>query len=324
MEMMKAGPEIPPGWSYNPSTWHQRSPMIIAAFLGWIFSRYLAAFQLGYIKEVWEPFFGKGTVSVLTSEVSKSWPISDAGLGATAYTFELLMAWMGGVTRWRTMPWMVTFFFILVVPLGVTSIVLVILQPVVVGFWCSICLLTAIIMLVMIPFTVDEVVAMIQFMKRSVREGKSFWRTFWVGGTLDEENKDERTPHYGAKLSKLVPATAWGISVPWNLVLSTSFGIWLMFAPYSLDFEGTLADSDHLVGALIVTFSVIAMAEVIRYVRFINILLGVWLIVAPFVLQRGNTNALWSDIAMGVLVIALNIRKGKIKEHYGSYDASII
>jgi hypothetical protein len=59
MEMMKAGPEIPPGWSYNPSTWHQRSPMIIAAFLGWIFSRYLAAFQLGYIKEVWEPFFGK-------------------------------------------------------------------------------------------------------------------------------------------------------------------------------------------------------------------------------------------------------------------------
>jgi hypothetical protein len=75
---------------------------------------------------------------------------------------------------------------------------------------------------------------------------------------------------------------------------------------------------------LIVTFSVIAIAEVIRYVRFINILLGVWLIVAPFVLQRGNTNALWSDIAMGVLVIALNIRKGKIKEHYGSYDASII
>lgn len=324
MEMMKPGPVIPPGWTYNPSTWHQRVPMIIAAFLGWMFSRYLAAFQLGYIDKIWEPFFGNGTVSVLTSKVSKSWPVSDAGLGATSYTIELLMALMGGVTRWRSMPWMVTFFFILVVPLGVTSIVLVILQPVAVGSWCTLCLLTALIMLIMIPFTVDEVVAMIQFMKRSMREGKSFWRTFWIGGTVNEENKDERTPHYGAPLFKLIPAGLWGVNVPWNLLLSTAFGIWLMFAPYALSFGGVLADSDHLVGALIVTFSVIAMAEVVRYIRFLNILSGAWLIAAPFILQRDYAGTLWNDIVMGILLIALNIRKGKIKEHYGTYDRFII
>lgn len=28
MAMMKPGPEIPPGWSYNPSSWHQRMPMV--------------------------------------------------------------------------------------------------------------------------------------------------------------------------------------------------------------------------------------------------------------------------------------------------------
>lgn len=322
MEMMKPGPEIPPGWTYNPSTWHQRAPMIIAAFLGWIFSRYLAAFQLGYIDEIWEPFFGDGTVSVLTSDVSKSFPISDAGLGATAYTIELLMALMGGVTRWRTMPWMVTFFFILVVPLGVTSIVLVILQPVAVGSWCTICLLTALIMLMMIPYTVDEVVAMAQFMKRSIREGKSFWRTFWVGGTLDEENKDERTAQYGAPLSQMIRAGLWGVNAPWNLVLSTVLGLWLMFAPSALGFGGSLADSDHLVGALIVTFSVIAMAEVVRYVRFINIILGAWLIAAPFILEGGT--AMGNDVIMGVLVILASIKKGKIREHYGAYDSSII
>src|SRR5438128_9153112 len=98
MAMMQPGPEIPPGWTYNPSTWHQRAPMIVLAFLGWLLSRYLAAYQLGYIDRVWEPFFGGGTARVLSSEVSKMWPISDAGLGATAYTFEMLMAWMGGQT----------------------------------------------------------------------------------------------------------------------------------------------------------------------------------------------------------------------------------
>ncbi len=324
MEMMKPGPEIPPGWTYNPSSWHQRAPMIIAAFLGWMISRYLAAFQLGYIDTVYEPFFGNGTQKVLTSEVSKMWPIADAGLGAAAYTFEMLMAWMGGKTRWRTMPWMVTFFFILVVPLGATSIVLVILQPVAVGHWCTLCLLTALIMLVMIPFTADEVVAMGQFLRRSVREGKPFWRTFWVGGTLDEEHKDERTPAYGAPSSQAVPAAAWGVTAPWNLVVSAALGIWLMFAPAVFGATGRAADSDHLVGALIATVAVIVMAEVIRAGRFLNILLGAWIVAAPWFLSGATAGAKWNDVAVGLLLIALSIPRGKVREQYASWNRVIL
>ena len=47
-------------------------------------------------------------------------------------------------------------------------VVLVILQPVVVGHWCSGCLLAALIMLPMVPLMLDEVVAMCQFMYRRV------------------------------------------------------------------------------------------------------------------------------------------------------------
>ena len=37
-------------------------------------------------------------------------------------------------------------------------------------------------MLPMIPLTLDEVVAMCQFMHTAVkRDGKPFWRTFWLG-----------------------------------------------------------------------------------------------------------------------------------------------
>jgi uncharacterized membrane protein len=298
--------------------------MIIAAFLCWVISRYLAAFQLGYIQSIWEPFFGDGTVKVLTSEVSKAWPISDAGLGAAAYTFEMLMAWMGGKTRWRTMPWMVTFFFILVVPLGVTSIVLVILQPVSVGEWCTLCLATALIMLVMIPFTVDEVVAMGQFLRRSVREGKPFWRTFWVGGTLDEEHKDERTPAYGAPSSKAVPAAAWGVTAPWNLLISAGLGIWLMFAPAVFGATGRAADSDHLVGALITTVAVIVMAEVIRAGRFLNALLGAWIIAAPWFLSGVTAGAKWNDVIVGLAVILLSLPRGAVRERYAAWDRLIV
>ena len=72
----------------------------------------------------------------LTSDVSRSFPIPDAGLGAVAYMVEFLMGFIGDKRRWRTMPWMVTFFGILVVPLGVVSVTLIILQPLAVGARC--------------------------------------------------------------------------------------------------------------------------------------------------------------------------------------------
>jgi hypothetical protein len=129
---------VPPGWTYSPSSWLQRLPIIALAFFGFLIARYLAAYQLGQIGAVWEPFFsggaGKnGTEYIITSDVSRAWPIADAGLGATSYLIEALMGAMGSAARWRMMPWMVTFFFILVVPLGGVSIFFIIIQPIIIG-----------------------------------------------------------------------------------------------------------------------------------------------------------------------------------------------
>ncbi|HZO91682.1 MAG TPA: vitamin K epoxide reductase family protein [Chthonomonadaceae bacterium] len=325
MEMMKPGPEIPPGWTYNPSAWLQRAPLIATGFLGWFISRYLAAVQLGYTPTVWDPFFGAGTQRVLHSKVSQMWPISDAGLGALAYTIEALMGWMGGTNRWRTMPWMVTFFGLLVIPLGLVHITLVILQPVVVGYWCTLCLAAAAVMLVMIPLTVDEVVAMVQFLQRSVREGKPFWRTFWVGGTLEgEENQDTRSPQYGASVAAYGPAMVWGVSVPWNLLLSAALGLWLMFAPSVLGTHGAMADSDHLVGAVVLTIAVITMAEVVRAGRFLNVLLGLWIVAAPWLLSGAPMAGRLADAAAGIALILLSLPRSVVRERYGGWDRYIV
>jgi hypothetical protein len=323
MEMMKPGPEVPPGWTYNPSTWHQRMPMAILGLVGWLISRYLAAYQLGYTPAVWEPFFGPGTKNVLTSEVSQMWPISDAGLGACAYTFEFLMAWMGAKTRWRTMPWMVTFFFILVVPLGLTHIILVILQPVAVGSWCTFCLAAAFIMMVMIPFTVDEVIAMGQFLAWSVRNGKPFWRTFWVGGTMEGGSADQRTPAYGAPAAHMLAPMRWGVTSPWTLVVSAVLGAWLMLAPWLLGSAAPAARSDQVLGAVVVTVSVIVMAEVIRIGRFLNVLLGAWFVVAPWILAGASSRGCWNDVIVGVALIGLSIPRGTIHEKYAAWDRCV-
>src|SRR3546814_18868967 len=92
--------------------------------------------------------------------MSKAWPIPDGGLGTISYVLEILMAVMGTRDRWRTMPWMVTFFGILVIPLGVVSISFIISQPIIIGTWSTLALIDATPMLSMIPFALDEYIDM--------------------------------------------------------------------------------------------------------------------------------------------------------------------
>ncbi|MGI8400800.1 MAG: vitamin K epoxide reductase family protein [Gemmatimonadaceae bacterium] len=323
MGMPMGGPDLPRGWSYNPSSWLQRAPVIALGLIGLVGARYMTAYQLGHIRNAWDPFFGDQTVRVLTSDVSHAWPISDAGLGATTYMFEVLMGLMGDKRRWRTMPWMVTFFGILVVPLGVTSIVLVIMQPVVVGAWCTICLATALAMLVMIPLTLDEVVAMAQFLVQSRREGKSFWRTFWFGGDLPDGGEDPRAGDFSSPPAEIYREMIRGLTAPWTLLAGALLGVWLMFAPSILRTTGAMADSNHLLGALIVTFAVIAWAEVVRPVRFINVLFGVWVAVSPWTLSGAHGLAVWSNAFVGGALIVSSIPRGRILQRYGTWERYI-
>ena len=271
------GHAIPPGWSYNPSSWMQRMPVITFACISWFISRYLAAYQLGYVDVIWDPMFGFETEEVLTSTISRSLPFPDAGLGALAYTLEAVLGCKGGEARWRTMPWIVLFFAFLVVPVGIVSIILVMLQPILVKAWCFLCLLTALCMLWMIVLTVDEMVAVIQFLYYAKRHGYSLWRVFWKGSdqhltrTLQE---DRRTPPIGSSPWKWMKAMYWGVSFSWNLAITAVLGVFLLCAPNCWFCSEKFATVDNIIGALIVVVSVIGFAEVARKLRYLLILFG--------------------------------------------------
>ncbi len=318
------GPDTPPGWDFNPSAWLQRLPIIALAFVGLLVSRYLAAYQLGHIDAAWDPFFGDGTERIITSDVSKAWPVPDAGLGALVYILEILTGLLGDRRRWRTMPWVVILFGVMVVPLGAVSIFFIIIQPIVIGTWCTLCLVAAAAMLLQIPYSFDELLASLQFLHQRRKQGKSLLRTFLFGDTIEggeEQTRDE----FAAPVRTIVrEALTGGINVPWTLAASIAIGVWLMCSRLVFGTEGAQADSDHLLGALVITVSIAAFAEMARPLRLINLLFGIALIGAPWMLDGGSALADWAGVISGFLLIALSLPRGPVRNSYASWDRYLI
>jgi uncharacterized membrane protein len=322
-----SGPDIPPGWNYNPSAWMQRIPVIALAFVGLHVSRYLAAFQLGHIQAAWDPFFGSGTERVMTSDLSMAWPISDAGLGAIAYMLEILTGMLGDRNRWRTMPWAVIVFGIMIVPLGAVSIYFIIIQPILMGTWCTLCLVAAAAMLIQVPYSFDELLATLQFLRQRHRAGRPLLRVFLQGDTVDGGRMgpaDEFNVSRGAMLRDMFGG---GVSLPWTLLLSVAIGIWLVFTRMTLGAENTLANSNHLIGALVITVAVTAMAEPARPLRLLNVFLGVALMITPGLLPvtvNMASASVWNNELMGLLLIGLSVPRGSITRHYGRWDKLLV
>lgn len=185
---MSESNEIPPGWDYNPSAWSQRIPIVLLALVGVVVAGWLALYQQEYVDTVWEPFFGDGTRTIVResgfSEFFEQFPIGDAALGALSYLLDAVTGAIGGTERWRTMPWIVVIFGIAVGPLGVVSIMLVVMQPVLYDAFCTLCLASAVISLAMIGPAADEVLASMQYLRDVHDEGGSVWSAFW--GTGDQ------------------------------------------------------------------------------------------------------------------------------------------
>jgi hypothetical protein len=323
------GPTVPPGWSYNPSSWHQRLPIILMAIVGLEISRYFAAYQLGHIGGVWDPFFAgsptdprNGTEEIITSHVAEAWPVSDAAVGAYVYALEIVFGVIGSRARWRTMPWLVVLFGFLIAPLGVTSIFFIIIQPIVLGTWSTLALVAAAAMLVQIPYVLDELFATLQFVRRRARAGRSWLRVFLFGDT-DEGGERDQADEFDARPSAVL-RDMWhgGVGLPWNLALAAVIGVWLMLTRLTLGAEGGMADADHLIGALALTVISLSAAEVARPLRFLLIPLGAALFVTPFLYGAGAP-AMVASFASGGALIALSLRRGPIAERYGAWQRLI-
>ncbi|MGQ4877293.1 NAD-dependent epimerase/dehydratase family protein [Billgrantia sp. LNSP4103-1] len=319
------GPTTPPGWNNNPSSWFQRMPIIILACVGFFVSRYLAAYQLGHIDAVWDPFFDgtrgglNGTEDIITSSASEAWPVPDAGLGGIVYMLEILLGFIGATNRWRTMPWIVASFGVLIVPLGVVSVTFIIIQPILIGTWCTLCLIQAGAMLLQIAYAFNEFVATGEFLKRRHKAGAPVLKIFFTGDTDEGPNEPTEEDFQRKPAAIMGDALGTGVSLPWNLALCIVIGAWLMLTRVTFGTEATLANWDHLVGSLIITVGVVSMAESARPVRWLLIPLAAMLFFTPF-LHGADMAATVNSLLCGAVVIALSLRRGPIRGEYGRWS----
>ncbi len=320
-----SGPIVPKGWAYSPSDWFQRLPVIILAVVGLVISRYLAGYQLGSLDGVWDPFFEgtrpglNGTEDIITSRVSEAWPVPDAGVGGLVYALEIIVGAIGSAARWRTMPWLTVAFGIMIVPLGAVSIFFIVIQPILIGTYCTLCLIAAAAMLVQIPYSVDELVATFQFLRRRHKAGQPWLRIFFTGDT-DEGATRRPSEDFERRPSEIAKdMLIGGLTLPPALLASIAVGAGMMLLPLWISWDNPMSAMFHVAGALAITTAVTALAPVARLARLLNMVIGTALLFAPFMVSAALTTFLLS-IAAGVALILLSIPRGKVRDSYGDWD----
>lgn len=323
------GPTIPPGWDFSPSDWFQRIPIIVLAFVGFFISRYMAAYQLGHIDAVWDPFFSgveqpqkNGTEDIITSSVSEAWPVPDSGLGALTYMLEIITGLLGSRQRWRTMPWLVILFGFMIIPLGAVSVFFIIIQPIMLSTWCTLCLIAAAAMLLQIPYSFDEIVATVQFLRRRAKAGRPWLKIIFTGDTDIASDADKHLTEedfnqpFGATMKEMVGG---GVNFPWSLMVCAVIGLGLMLSRVALGADGNIAHAHHLLGALVLSVTITALAEVTRPARLLNIPLGLALIAAVFMYDASTMVSIVSVLA-GVALTVLSIPRGAIRCRYNDWN----
>lgn len=96
--------------------------------------------------------------------------------------------------------------------------------------------------------------------------------------------------------------------------LNLLVGLWLMAAPWVLGYVEVPAAlwNDRIVGGAVIILAGIRVLNPTRFtfLSWLNLILGLWLLAAPFVLRYGEgfvmrNVAFWNDALSGIAIIAL-------------------
>ena len=169
------GEKLPPGFDENPTRWSRRIWLSVLALLGLYVSAYLTLFQIEVLPAVWDPFFDSYEVLDFLK-----WP--DAVPGVLAYGAEVVLNCLGDEYRWRTAPWTVIAFGLIIFPAAAVSTVLLMVQPIFVDSWCTLCIVSALVSFAICGLGADEVLATLQYLKRVSDSGGSLKRALWGDG----------------------------------------------------------------------------------------------------------------------------------------------
>lgn len=87
-----------------------------------------------------------------------------------------------------------------------------------------------------------------------------------------------------------------------NLIL----GVWLFITPFvfgMIPVAGAAAWNGYIFGGIVAVLSVWALAQPRAWEEWVNLVIGIWLILSPFILTFTNqTAAMWNHLIVGIIV----------------------
>jgi uncharacterized membrane protein len=152
----------------HPSRWSHRLVVIALALAGCGVALYLSLYQWHILDNVFEPLFGDGSRRILRqSWIARALPVPDALLGAVAYAAEAILAAIGGSDRAHSAPWIVVAFGAVSASLAAVALFLLAAQPLWFHAWCTLCLASAALSLILAALAAPEVIAAVRSLRRS-------------------------------------------------------------------------------------------------------------------------------------------------------------
>jgi membrane-bound ClpP family serine protease len=93
----------------------------------------------------------------------------------------------------------------------------------------------------------------------------------------------------------------------WEDWCSWGLGIWLCISPWALRFELEPSATRVAVisGVLVILIEVITLSAFRAWEEWLNVLLGAWLIAAPWFVETAGSTATANFVVVGLLVLAL-------------------
>lgn len=102
----------------------------------------------------------------------------------------------------------------------------------------------------------------------------------------------------------------------WFQIVNIALGVWLLVAPGVLPSTAPGATVARIAGPLAIWLGVLALRDVTRPVRALNVLNGMFLAIAPWLVP--NTGALiLTSVLVGWAVIVLSIPRGAVRQETG-------
>ncbi|MFZ0388852.1 MAG: SPW repeat protein [Calditrichia bacterium] len=103
----------------------------------------------------------------------------------------------------------------------------------------------------------------------------------------------------------------------WARILNALIGVWLMASPAVLGFTGSTRINNLIIGPLAASMAIIAIWETTRGLRWVNVVFGGWMLLAPWILGYGDWIARGNSLLAGVLLIIFGLIKGEVSGNYG-------